>query len=481
MTEVRGLLIPLSIINALPDGSLHPLFGWQSEDMAKWVRTKVGPLFDQQGNPVGSLSAWADPNGAGSNVPPYKYVMIWQAQDLIHAADPVGVGYYGIASDVSVARRTFVMVKGDHDTLNPPLDIATPGSKPGEASFVNSWATEEMRRGSSAPHQEFGNLLVGTTGGIGVGWTFTSTDFFAVDRTSIYLPEATAPESAWIELPSLPLPANQLGMIRGSTSLSVNFGDAPNRVDIALVSGTHVAAYASFNQKAPATVGSGGSIIGGPVSGSSTSSTGTERITLSALYSRLDLLCDAAAGSIELHVNGTKIAEHTTFPTAGLTIDGLYIWTASGETLYIDQMSIHSGQFRCNTPPNDSNGDGQLDEYDAVIRQSCTSGPGKPYPTGTFPSCACFDADGDFDVDDDDVFGEPAAPADFDADGDVDLTDQARLRLCRSGPMVPQLRSDCRCADLDSDGDVDQSDFGLLQACYGGPGNPPNAGCMGAR
>ncbi|MGQ9651347.1 MAG: hypothetical protein ACUVXJ_14660 [Phycisphaerae bacterium] len=72
--------------------------------------------------------------------------------------------------------------------------------------------------------------------------------------------------------------------------------------------------------------------------------------------------------------------------------------------------------------------------------------------------------------------------ADADADGDVDQVDFAVWQTCftGSGGTFPADPPYCRCFDRDSpngDGDIDLQDYVLFEACASGPGIPANAAC----
>jgi hypothetical protein len=67
-------------------------------------------------------------------------------------------------------------------------------------------------------------------------------------------------------------------------------------------------------------------------------------------------------------------------------------------------------------------------------------------------------------------------PADLDHDGDVDQDDFSLFDSCFSGPAVP-LDPGCEDRDFDGDGHIDQEDFGIFQRCYSGEGNPADANC----
>ncbi len=70
-------------------------------------------------------------------------------------------------------------------------------------------------------------------------------------------------------------------------------------------------------------------------------------------------------------------------------------------------------------------------------------------------------------------------PQDADGDGDVDLTDFAQFQACFNGPNRPWPPTAdpliCTCFDDDADSDVDLVDFGVFQTCFNGPNRPP--GC----
>ncbi len=76
------------------------------------------------------------------------------------------------------------------------------------------------------------------------------------------------------------------------------------------------------------------------------------------------------------------------------------------------------------------------------------------------------------------VSGCKAPPQDVDGDGDVDLRDFETFQACFNGanrpwpgPPIPQAA--CACIDADKDLDVDLTDFGVFQSCFNGPNRPP--------
>jgi len=64
-------------------------------------------------------------------------------------------------------------------------------------------------------------------------------------------------------------------------------------------------------------------------------------------------------------------------------------------------------------------------------------------------------------------------PQDFDGDNDVDGADFGSFAACfnGSGGSIPPP---CLCFDSDGDGDVDGVDYGVFSSCFNGSGNPPN-------
>jgi hypothetical protein len=70
-------------------------------------------------------------------------------------------------------------------------------------------------------------------------------------------------------------------------------------------------------------------------------------------------------------------------------------------------------------------------------------------------------------------------PQDADGDGDVDLSDFGTFQSCFNGPNRPYAGTDPKCTCFDTeptlvgDGDVDLADFGTFQACFNGPNRPP--------
>jgi hypothetical protein len=76
--------------------------------------------------------------------------------------------------------------------------------------------------------------------------------------------------------------------------------------------------------------------------------------------------------------------------------------------------------------------------------------------------------------------------ADTDGDGDVDQFDFAVFQSCYTGPgaeAVPQEPVYCACLNVDGpsgspDTDIDQGDLALFEACASGPGIPAAPGCL---
>jgi len=66
-------------------------------------------------------------------------------------------------------------------------------------------------------------------------------------------------------------------------------------------------------------------------------------------------------------------------------------------------------------------------------------------------------------------------PQDTDGDGDVDVNDFAEFQICFNGASRPPAGPDaalCGCLDADDDADVDVADFAVFQACFNGSNRP---------
>jgi len=69
-------------------------------------------------------------------------------------------------------------------------------------------------------------------------------------------------------------------------------------------------------------------------------------------------------------------------------------------------------------------------------------------------------------------------PQDTDGDADVDLSDFSTFQACFNSPNRPWSASApnqqaCRCLDAEPDGDIDLTDFARFQACFNGPNRAP--------
>lgn len=73
--------------------------------------------------------------------------------------------------------------------------------------------------------------------------------------------------------------------------------------------------------------------------------------------------------------------------------------------------------------------------------------------------------------------GRPFGPADFDHDGDVDQTDFGVFQSCFSGAFVPQENQACEPALLDADNDVDTDDLAVFRQCLSGSGVSADPHC----
>lgn len=74
--------------------------------------------------------------------------------------------------------------------------------------------------------------------------------------------------------------------------------------------------------------------------------------------------------------------------------------------------------------------------------------------------------------------GCPVVRADQDRDGDVDQSDFGLLQTCLSGAGMPQNDPSCRRAFLDNDGDVDGFDAAIFLRCLSGSNQPADPACQ---
>jgi len=99
--------------------------------------------------------------------------------------------------------------------------------------------------------------------------------------------------------------------------------------------------------------------------------------------------------------------------------------------------------------------------YDVVVSTCATATAPEAFTVEAAPSCN-------------------TPPQDVDGDGDVDLTDFATFQLCFNGPNRPYPpppvdQQKCACLDADpDDGDVDLADFAVFQSCFNGPNRGPS-------
>jgi len=76
------------------------------------------------------------------------------------------------------------------------------------------------------------------------------------------------------------------------------------------------------------------------------------------------------------------------------------------------------------------------------------------------------------------ALGGPAGPpGDMDGDGDVDQEDFGLFQSCLTGPNVSQDDPTCHLAKLDEGDDVDGADMTLFRGCISGPGIPADPYC----
>lgn len=466
--EIRGFLIPISAVHTLPHGSLHPLFGWQSVDMADWVREKIGGLVDASGapTPAGGLKAWA--NTDRDNSAPYEYVMILQLDEQI---DVVGgqegiAAQIGITSGVSRARRTYVLFKGA-TADNPPIDIDTP-EQDGPV-MVNCWGVDDMHRNGPV---SLGNLKASQ----GTNWTVHQTEGNADDGRTANLPMGASTLNAWLKMPTMTLPARSLGVIEGKARLKLETGTTEGQViQLALVQGNAAVASASLKVGRPPTVAVGGTVDEGPVMGS----TGIPEPPTPDANGDGDVDLDDYAALVGCMTGPDIFAVAPGCGDRDLDQDG-----------DIDQIDF--GVFQRCFSGADTAFDGDCAPiigqtfhpgsaymdialwYDAMAGTVTLTVNGDQLATYTSAAPAGAFVDGlyiwsnsleNIYLDSLAVFSGPftcsSTTGDVDGDGDADAEDETARKACYSGAGKPHrtgIFPACSCLDLDGDYDVDEAD-----------------------
>ncbi|GMV98664.1 MAG: hypothetical protein AMXMBFR83_30120 [Phycisphaerae bacterium] len=484
--EIRGYLIPVSAIHSLPHGSLHPLFGWQTVDMADYVREVIGAYIDPNGYPVNGLEVWDNEEGgyngncgvdcAPNNGPPYKYLYIFQTSDSVtpSCSDgnvPAAMAYYGMTADVSRSRRCHIVFKGDSahtgGVRNEPIDITPPTPTGGWPQLTNGWGRDDMIR---ADYANFGNLQTGS----GVGWQLTDDALTTgPDTRVVRLPAGAEADQAWAKLPTMNLPARYLGTVQGKVRLRLETGTtALNQVQIALVHGTDAVASGGFRVGRPATVGIGGTIVGGPVSGATGApelptpdANGDQKVNQTDLDAFIDCITGptiqtVSAGCIDFDLDIDADIDQVDY--------GIFQGCWSGPVNNFDPGCANVGV-------KISPGDDYLELglwYDASTGTVKLSKDGEKIaeysagsPTGaTVDGLYVWTSGGEnLYVDLMGVYSGAftCGGADFDLDGDVDEADAAAKQACYSGSGKPYrtgIFPSCACADTDGDYDVDEAD-----------------------
>jgi len=180
--------------------------------------------------------------------------------------------------------------------------------------------------------------------------------------------------------------------------------------------------------------------------------------------------------SVVLRMHGT--ADSPVWQSVNL-VDEVYFCVAGDGTTCIN--------------PGDLDQDGDVDDDDVTLFDSCMDDYEVSGQVPTDPPCSLADLDGDDDIDCDDYatllywYDQPwppqestncpcadNGPGDLDCDGDVDQDDVNQFQSCLGNPPVPdKYHPGCGRADIDEDGDVDCWDFSLLRSYWTEGGTPP--------
>ena len=215
--------------------------------------------------------------------------------------------------------------------------------------------------------------------------------------------------------------------------------------------------------------------VGGNLSGSITIGGGSSyNLTVTGSFTGSIAINDTMSGNITL--NGTTNSGSITIgtmngdissPNAGLT-GTVSIGTMNGDICAtnltsgdptcarLSQMQFGSSGTVCGSSIPDCNANGYTDACDIASNRS------HDFDSDGVPDeCQCH-----------------APPQDTDGDADVDLVDFSSFQNCFNGPNRPWKATDnvitCFCLDYDEDHDVDLADFARFQVCFNGPNRAPN-------
>jgi hypothetical protein len=446
---IKGLLIPLDAIPKLKDGELDPLFGWQTIDMAKYVREVLGPkLADPQ------LTIYENDEGGNicghtHSLLPATFLMIqegeFQVELMTGQPDYLAhAEYWGIQPDSpgsaktgSVFRWSKILLKGDDDVYdddgqwNPSIHLLPDSGRPESLWRKEQFVREDVNEfnrdsltGTGLP-DTWGALRLGCKPTPGADstppehcWFFwRDNDDLGLPRYedcqkdyALTLPPGSGPKDSWFELPLTRTLDAKKAVIRAEVEVRVEAQNADhNRIQIILAEVTPTAAtpvaWADIKDGELTRSGSGGTLVngGGPVvNGTAIVPQALGIISaVEGTYTRFELLFDAAHQKMSLRSDGTEILGGPYSPTfTDSQVNALRIWTESGagdqNRIYVNTLAVYQ-EVPQPFVRGEANCDGTTDISDAVSILNYL------FTGGTPPCCqaaANVNGDGTFDISD---------------------------------------------------------------------------------
>ncbi len=164
--DIRGYLIPFDDVEELANGSLPSLFGWESVDLAGYLRDTIGPLLDHP-----EVFLWNEGGATPEVLLPPTHLYLFQLSvqmDVANAegecggsGDPVCAGepdpglcqvqqhaaYWGIPADGSGTYRQSFIASVNFDVSNAAFPDNHPyASEPEDGAALNLWAQDHFWR-----------------------------------------------------------------------------------------------------------------------------------------------------------------------------------------------------------------------------------------------------------------------------------------------------------------------------------------------
>ncbi|MBN1419281.1 MAG: hypothetical protein JXP34_10920 [Planctomycetes bacterium] len=369
---IKGLFIPIEAIPDLQDGDLDPLFGWQTIDMATYVRDILHPKLQDENLEVFMNSEGGNGCDTATAFPP-TFVMIMQAEARLLISNPLRAEYWGITVDEDAQfRMCSIYLKGD-SAENPPIDLL-----PADGRLLNLWRRDSFVRKSAG---DWGAIETPTFECPPSCWEFVDDD--QEDCQADWVLRLAGDNGPYDTAIAMPIGRSLDGMDgalvgRARVALEVPEIDG-NRVEIILCAGSKPIAWAAVKSGEAPRIGIGGDDLmdsGGFIENPVEESSGDSLVEIAEEglgYTELEILFDAATTRLELRVDDEIVHTFTYATDVATVADRLWIYSQSegiDTGMRIDDLSVLQAYALEGGPTQfkraDGNGDGQLDLGDAI-------------------------------------------------------------------------------------------------------------------